>query len=219
MAFTAKDVQNLREATGAGMMDCKKALTETGGDFDKAVTWLREKGMASAAKRAGRTAAAGAIASYIHMGGRIGVLVEVNCETDFVARTDDFQSFTRDICLHIASAAPRWVRKEEVPAADIEAERSIYLIRARETGKPENILPKIAEGMLGKWYQEVCLMEQAFVKDPDKTIEQLTKELSGKVGEKIEIRRFARYQLGEGIEKQASNLADEVAQAISQAGN
>ncbi len=218
MAFTAKDVQRLREATGAGMMDCKRALQETNGDFDKAVAWLREKGMASASKRAGRTAAEGAVASYIHLGGKIGVLVEVNCETDFVARTDDFQNFCRDICLQIASQAPRYVERDEVPAHEVESERKIALAQAQENakGKPENVLQKIAEGRLNKWYQEVCLVEQAFVRDPAKTVEQLTKELSGKVGEKIAIRRFARFQLGEGIEKREANLAEEVAQATGQ---
>jgi elongation factor Ts len=216
--FTAKDVQALREATGAGMMDCKKALTECAGDFDKAVTWLREKGMASAAKRSGRTAAEGAVASYIHLGGKIGVLVEVNCETDFVARTDDFQAFCRDICLQIASAAPRYVQREDVPQEVVEAERKIALVQAQENakGKPEHVLQKIADGRLNKWYQEVCLLEQPFVKEPDKTVEQLTKELSGKVGEKIAVRRFTRYQLGEGIERRQTDLAAEVAAATGQ---
>lgn len=216
MAITSKDVQRLREATGAGMMDCKRALESTGGDFDGAVTWLREKGMASAAKRVGRTAAEGAVASYIHMGGKIGVLVEVNCETDFVARTDDFQAFCKDICLQIASQAPRYVQREDVPADVLERERQIALAQARENaqGKPENVLQRIADGRLNKWYQEACLLEQAFVKDPDKTIEQLAKEISGKVGEKVVVRRFVRYQLGEGIERRQSDLAAEVAAAI-----
>ena len=215
-AFTAKDVQTLRQMTNAGMMDCKHALTETNGDMDTAVTWLRDRGMAQAAKRAGRVAAEGAVASYIHMGGKIGVLVEVNCETDFAARSDLFQTFCKDVCLQICSASPRWVRQEEVPAAEIEAERAIYLIRAKETGKPEKILGKIADGMLSKWYNEVCLLEQPFVKDPERTIEQLMKELSGTLGEKVEIRRFVRFQLGEGIEKPKSDLAQEVAQAVAQ---
>jgi len=218
MSFTAADVKALREQTGAGMMDCKKALNETGGDYDKAVVWLREKGMADASKRSGRIAAEGTVAAYVHMGGKVGVLVEANCETDFVARTEDFQSFCRDLCLQVCSAAPRWVRREEVPAEAIEGERQIYMARARETGKPENILPKIAEGMLAKWYKDVCLMEQAFVKDPDKTVEQLTKELSGKLGEKVEIRRFARFQLGEGLERRSDNLADEVARQVAESG-
>lgn len=216
MAFTAKDVSTLREQTGAGMMDCKKALTETAGDFDAAVKWLRERGMAQASKRAGRVAAEGTVSSYIHMGGKIGVMVEINCETDFAARSDPFQAFCHDVCLQVCSASPRWVQREDVPQDVIDAEKEIYLVRARETGKPEAVLPKIVEGMLNKWFKEVCLIEQAFVKDPDRTIEAIMKELSGRIGEKIEIRRFARFQLGEGIEKPKSNLAEEVAQAVKE---
>ena len=215
MAISAKDVANLREQTGAGMMDCKKALNETNGDFDAAVTWLREKGMASASKRAGKTASEGAVASYIHLGGKIGVLVEVNCETDFVARGEPFQELCKDICLQICSANPRWVRREEVPQSVIAEEMEIYKSQARGTGKPENILEKIAAGKMSKFYEENCRVEQKFVKDPDKSIEDLIKELSGKVGEKIDVRRFARFVLGEGIEKEESNLAEEVAQAVA----
>jgi len=200
MAVTAADVKRLREATGAGMMDCKKALGETDGDFDKAVTWLREKGIAAAAKRADRTASEGAVTSYIHMGGKIGVLVEINCETDFVAKTDDFQGFCRDVCLQICSTAPRWVRREDAPQEAIDAEKQVYMNRAKEMGKPEKILDKIADGMLNKWFKEVCLLEQEFVKDNDLTMEQITKELSGKLGEKVEIRRFVRFQLGESTD-------------------
>lgn len=218
MAITSEEVKRLRDVTGAGMMDCKRALESSDGDFDKAVTWLREKGMASAAKRVGRTAAEGAVASYIHMGGKIGVLVEINCETDFVARTDDFQSFCKNVCLQIASQAPRFVRREEVPADVVAEEQKIALAQSQEAaqGKPENVLKKIAEGRLNKWFQEACLMEQSFVREPDKTMEDLTKELSGKLGEKIIVRRFVRFQLGEGIEKRESNLAEEVAQATGQ---
>ncbi len=200
-AFTAKDVSTLREQTGAGMMDCKKALTETNGDFDAAVKWLRERGMAQASKRNARVAAEGKVASYLHMGGKIGVLVEVNCETDFAARSDPFQEFCHEVCLQVCSAVPRWVKREDVPADLLETEKEIYMVRARETGKPEKVLPKIVEGMLVKWYKEVCLLEQPYVKDPDRTIEELMKELSGRIGEKVEIRRFARFQLGEGIQK------------------
>lgn len=217
MAFTAQDVKTLREMTGAGMMDCKKALGETNGDMDAAVKWLREKGMADAQKRSARIASEGTVASYIHMGGKVGVMVEINCETDFVARGEDFQGFAKDVCLQVCSAAPRWVTRDEVPESEIAAEREIYIIRARETGKPEAILPKIAEGMLNKWFNEVCLMEQAFVKNPDQTIEQLMTALSGKVGERISIRRFVRYQLGEGLEKRQNNLAEEVAAAVNKA--
>lgn len=197
--ISAKMVKDLREATGAGMMDCKQALTETGGDFDKAVVWLREKGMASAAKRADREASEGAVFSYIHLGGKIGVLAEINCETDFVARGEKFQQFGRDICLHICSAAPKFLRREDVPADVVAAEREIYVKQAAETGKPANVCEKIAEGMLAKWFKTSCLMEQGFVKDPDRTVEELMKELSGLVGEKIQIRRFNRFQLGEAL--------------------
>jgi len=216
MAFTAKDVQHLREVTNAGMMDCKKALTETNGDFDGAVKWLRERGMAQAAKRAARVAAEGAIYSYIHMGGKIGVLVEINCETDFAARSDPFQNFCKEICFQICASSPQWVRREEVPAAAVEAEKEIYIHRARETGKPEAVLGKIAEGMLNKWYEEVCLLEQVSIRDKDVKVEDMVKELSGRIGEKVEIRRFTRFALGEGIEKVTSNLAEEVAKAVAE---
>lgn len=216
MNFTAKDVARLREQTGAGMMDCKKALTEADGNFDTAVKWLRERGMAQAAKRAGRVATEGKVDSYLHMGGKIGVMVEVNCETDFAARSDPFQEFCHEVCLQVCSAAPRWVRREDVPKEAINAEMEIYTVRAKETGKPENVIPKIIEGMLNKWYKDVCLLEQAYVKDPDKSIEDLMKELSGRIGEKIEIRRFSRFELGEGVEKLESNLAEEVAEAVKE---
>lgn len=214
-SFTAKDVQQLRELTNAGMMDCKKALNETDGNMDAAVKWLREKGIAQASKRAGRVAAEGAIFSYIHTGARYGVLAEINCETDFAARSDLFQNLCKDLCMHICSANPGWVCREEVPQSAIDAEKSIYMVRAKDSGKPENILPKIVDGMLNKWFQQVCLMEQAFVKDPDKNIETLLKEASGTLGEKIEVRRFARFQLGEGIEKPESNLAEDVAKELA----
>lgn len=219
MSITASDVKKLREQTGAGMMDCKKALSETNGEYEKAVEWLREKGMAKAAKRAGRTAAEGAVASYIHMGGKIGVLVEVNCETDFVARGDEFQQFVRDVCLQICSANPLYVNRQEIPAEAEEAEKKIYVAQAKETGKPENICEKIADGKLKKWYEEVCLLEQPSVKPENdgKTIETLMTELSGKCGEKLEIRRFVRYQLGEGIEKEETDFAAEVAAELAKA--
>jgi len=220
MAISADDVKRLREMTGAGMMDCKKALNEKGGDFDAAVKYLREKGIASAAKRADRVASEGAVASYIHMGGKIGVLVEVNCETDFVARGDLFQEFCKDVCLQICSAAPRWVAREDAPQREVDAEKAIYKKQALDSGKPENIVEKIADGKLNKFFEESCLLEQKFVKDPDQTIEQIMEELSGKVGEKITVRRFERFELGEGIDKPESNLAEEVAGAIADsAGN
>jgi elongation factor Ts len=217
MSISAESVKALRESTGAGMMDCKKALSETAGDFDKAVTWLRERGMAKAAKRSGKVAAEGAVTSYIHMGGKIGVLVEINCETDFVARGDDFQNLCKDVCLQICSASPRWVSQDEVPADAIEAEKAIYVAEAAETGKPANVCEKIAEGKLKKWFSEVCLLDQPFVKDSDKTMSALLVDLSGKVGEKISVRRFVRFQLGEGIEKVQSNFAEEVAAELAKA--
>ena len=209
MGVTAKDVKELREATGAGMMDCKKALQECGGDFDKASNWLREKGIASAAKRQDREAKEGAIASYIHMGGKIGVLVEVNCETDFVARGEHFQEFCKNVCLQICSTAPRWVRSDEAAPDEIEAEKAIYAVQAKESGKPENVQQKIVEGKLVKWLKENSLLDQEFVKNPDVTIEELMKELSGKIGEKIDIRRFVRFQLGEALEGKKPAAANE----------
>ena len=214
MSISAKDVKNLREKSGAGMMDCKKALTATDGDFEAAVKWLREKGMASAAKRADKVASEGAVASYIHMGGKMGVLVEINCETDFVSKGEQFQNMTKDICLQICSAAPRWIRREDVPADIIEEEKKLYVAQMKDSGKPENILEKIAEGKIGKFFEENCLLEQGFVKEPKLKIEDMLKTLSGNVGEKIEIRRFERYVLGEGIEKVVVDFADEVAQAV-----
>lgn len=209
MSFTAQDVKALREMTNAGMMDCKKALTETNGNMDEAVKWLREKGMASAAKRAHRAASQGAVTSYIHMGGKIGVLAEINCETDFVARCDAFKEFCRNVCLQICSAAPRWVSREDVPAECVAAEVEIYKARAKESGKPEKIHDKIAEGMLEKWYKEVCLVEQIYVKDNTKDIESLRKELSGVIGENIVIRRFERFVLGECADAPASEAEGE----------
>lgn len=199
MAITAQTVKELREATGAGMMDCKQALNESSGDFDKAVAWLREKGMASAAKREDRDAREGAVTSYVHLGGKIGVLVEVNCETDFVARGEKFQQFCKDLCMHISFANPKWMRREDVPADVVASEKEIYVKQATETGKPANVCEKIAEGKLNKWYESVCLLEQRFIRDSERSIEELAKELSGLVGEKIQIRRFVRFQLGESI--------------------
>lgn len=201
MEVSASMVKDLREKTGAGMMDCKKALAEAGGDFEKAVDYLRQKGLATAAKRAGRVASEGKVGSYIHAGGKIGVLVEINCETDFVAKTDDFQGFVKDIAMHIAASTPFYIRREEVPAEVLERERDIYRAQAREAKKPEKIVEKIIAGKLDKFYGEVCLLEQAFVKDPDMKVQDLLNGLVGKMGEKIEIRRFSRYQVGEGIAK------------------
>lgn len=208
--ITAALVKELRERTGAGMMDCKKALAATEGDMDKAIDFLREKGLAAAAKKAGRIAAEGLVESYIHGGGRIGVLVEVNCETDFVAKTDAFKSLVKDIAMHIAAANPSYLRREEVPAAELEHEKMVFSEQARNEGKPEKIIEKMVTGRIEKYYKEVCLLEQPFVKDPDKTISDLITESIAKIGENIAIRRFTRYQLGEGIEKKQEDFAAEV---------
>lgn len=210
MQITAGMVKELREKTGAGMMDCKKALTEAGGDMERAVEILREKGLAAAAKKAGRIATEGLVESYIHAGGRIGVLVEVNCETDFVAKTEEFKSFVKDIAMQIAAAKPSYIRKEEVPAEEVEKERSILRAQALNEGKPEHIVEKMVEGRLEKYFKEICLLEQPFIKDPDKSIDQLLKETIAKIGENISIRRFARFELGEGLEKKQENFAEEV---------
>jgi elongation factor Ts len=211
--ITAKMVQELREKTGAGMMDCKKALTESGGDFAKAEEYLRKKGLAAAQKKSARTATEGAVASYIHMGGKIGVLVEVNCETDFVARTEGFQVLVKDIAMQIAAAAPQWVRREEVPREIVAKELEIAKAQMRDQKKPEAILEKIATGKLEKFYEQVCLLEQPFVKDDKKKIQDVVGEAVAKIGENIQIRRFARFALGEGLEKRQENLAEEVAKA------
>ncbi len=210
--FTAKDVMALRERTGAGMMDCKKALTEADGNTDKAIDLLRERGLAQAAKKAGRIAAEGIVDSYIHMGGKIGVLVEVNCETDFVAKTEQFHELAHDIALQIAAAKPLYITKEEVPAAEVEKEREITRVQAHneEKPKPEAIIEKMVEGRIAKYYKEVCLLEQPFVKDGDVTIAQMLTNATLKIGEKISIRRFVRYEMGEGLEKRQDDFAAEV---------
>ena len=208
--ITAALVKELRERTGAGMMDCKKALSATDGDLEKAIDFLREKGLADAAKKAGRVAAEGLVEAYIHGGGRIGVLVEVNCETDFVAKTDAFKELVKDIAMHIAATNPSYLKREEVPTAALEHEQAVLAEQARNEGKPEKIIEKMVAGRIEKYYKEVCLMEQPFVKDPDKTISDLITESIAKIGENISIRRFTRYQLGEGIEKKEENFAEEV---------
>ncbi len=214
MEFTAKDVASLRARTNAGMMDCKQALTACNGDFEKAAIWLREKGIAAAAKKQSRIASEGAVASYIHMGGKIGVLVEINCETDFVAKTDAFQEICHDVALQIAASAPKYVRIEEVPADELEKEKEILRNQALNEGKPAQIIEKMVEGRVKKFYQDVCLMEQTFVKDPSITITQYINEKTLQIGEKISIRRFTRYELGEGLEKRNDNLAEEVAKQM-----
>ncbi|MBA9086100.1 elongation factor Ts [Fontibacillus solani] len=210
MAVDAKAVKELREKTGAGMLDCKKALEEANGDLTKATELLREKGLAAAANKAGRIATEGVVESYIHAGGRIGVLVEINCETDFVAKTDQFKEFARDIAMHIAASSPRYVRREEVPQEDVEKEKEILKAQALNEGKPEKIVEKMVEGRIGKYYEEFCLLEQSFVKDPDKTISHLLNEKISTIGENISIRRFVRFELGEGLEKKVDNFVEEV---------
>jgi len=194
--ITAAMVKELRDRTNAGMMDCKKALTESDGDIEKAVVWLRQKGLAVAAKRAGRATSEGAIQAYIHAGNKIGVMVEVSCETDFVAKTDQFVGFARDVAMHIAASNPLCISREEVPSAILEKEREIYRNQALESGKPEKIVEKMIEGRVDKFYKEVCLLEQPFVKRPEVTIQDLLNELIASLGENISIRRFVRYQVG-----------------------
>jgi elongation factor Ts len=199
--ISATQVKELRERTGAGMMDCKKALVETGGDMEKAVELLREKGLASAAKRAGRSANQGLIEAYIHFNNTVGVLVEVNCETDFVANTDEFKALAKDIALHIASpAAPRLVSREEVSQDEIDHESQIFAKQAQESGKPENVVDKIVEGKINSYFKEIVLLDQPFVKDDSKTVQQLLDETSARVGEKVAVKRFVRYKLGEDTE-------------------
>ncbi len=212
--ITAEMVRQLRERTGAGMMDCKKALTETDGNVEKAIEYLREKGLAAAAKKAGRIAAEGLVESYIHGGGRIGVLVEINIETDFAAANEEFKTFVRDVAMQIAAAKPEYVTKEEVPAEMIEKEKEILKAQALNEGKPEKIIEKMVEGRIEKFYKEVCLLEQSWIKDPDKTIKQLLTEKIATIGENINIRRFVRYERGEGIQKKEENFAEEVMKQI-----
>lgn len=216
MAVSASSVKELREKTGAGMLDCKKALEEANGDITKATELLREKGLAAAANKAGRAATEGVVEAYIHAGGRIGVLVEINCETDFVGKTDQFKEFARDIAMHIAASSPRYVSREEVPQAEVEKEKEILKAQALNEGKPEKIVEKMVEGRIGKYYEEFCLLEQSFIKDPDKTISQLLNEKISTIGENISIRRFVRYELGEGLEKKVDNFVEEVMAQVKQ---
>ena len=199
MQITSDVVKKLRDKTGVGMMDCKKALEETNGDFEKAVEALRKKGIDVANKRSGRHASQGTVAAYIHMGGKIGVLVEVNCESDFVAKSDDFNNFVKDVSMQIAAANPEWVTRDEVPQEVLDKEKEILKDQALKTGKPEKVIEKIVEGKLTKFYSERCLIDQPFVKDQDRTIKQLLDELMAKTGEKCLVRRFVRYQVGEDI--------------------
>ncbi|MEN6617762.1 MAG: translation elongation factor Ts [Syntrophorhabdus sp.] len=200
MDITADTVKKLREKTGVGLMDCKDALKHTDGDMEKAVDYLREKGLAKMAKRMGRVASEGSIAAYIHTGGKVGALVEINCETDFVAKTEQFQNFVKDVAMQITASSPLYVKREDIPQDHIDREKTIYRNQALESGKPEKIIDKIADGKLEKFYQEVCLVEQSFIKNPDITIKDLLEELLVKTGEKIVINRFVRFQLGETLQ-------------------
>ncbi len=209
--ITAALVKELRERTGAGMMDCKRALVEKNGDLEAAVEYLREKGLAAAAKKAGRIASEGIVDAYIHAGGKIGVLIEVNCETDFVAKTDEFKQLVRDLAMHIAANNPTYVSKEQIPAEVVEKEREILRAQALNEGKPEKIVDKMVEGRMEKFYADVCLLNQPFVRDPDITVGELITSKIATIGENISVRRFERYVLGEGLEKRVQDLAAEVA--------
>jgi len=208
MQIDAKAVKALREKTGAGMMDCKRALQEAGGDEEKAVIILREKGLAAASRRAGREATEGIIDSYIHLGGKIGVLVEVNCETDFVARNDEFREFVRNICLQVAASNPRYVSKDDVPPSEVDREREILRGQALREGKPEKVIDRIVEGRIGKYYQENCLLEQPYVREPEQTVSDLLSDLIARIGENIVIRRFARFAVGEEIATGKTDVAE-----------
>ncbi|HCP15879.1 MAG TPA: elongation factor Ts [Peptococcaceae bacterium] len=207
---TAEMVKELRERTGAGIVDCKKALVEKDGDVEKAIEYLREKGLAAAAKKSGRIAAEGVCESYIHGGGRIGVLVELNCETDFVAKTDAFKALAKDICMQIAASKPEYVRREEVPQDVLEKEKEIFTQQALNEGKPAAVVEKMIHGRIEKFYKEICLLEQLFIKDTDKTVNQLIVDKISTIGENINVRRFVRFELGEGMEKRQNNFVEEV---------
>lgn len=211
MAITAAQVKELREATGVGMMECKRALTETNGNMEAAMDLLRKKGIASAEKKSGRVAAEGVVESYIHMGGKIGVLVEVNCETDFVAKTPEFKQFVRDIAMHIAAANPMYLSRDEVSSDILDKEREILRAQALNEGKPEKIVDRMVEGRVEKYYKDHCLVDQPYVKNPDQTITQYVTERVQTTGENIKIRRFVRYEMGEGIQKRQENFAEEIA--------
>lgn len=208
--FNANDIKELRAATGAGMVDCQKALRESDGNMQKAIEYLREKGIAAAAKKSSRIAAEGVVGSYIHLGGKIGVLVEVNCETDFVAKSEQFVTLVKDIAMQIAAAKPEYVRIEEVPAEAVEKEKEILTAQSLNEGKPAAVVEKMVQGRIKKFYQDICLMEQAFVKDPSKTITDVMNEATLKIGEKLTIRRFVRYEMGEGLQKREDNFVEEV---------
>lgn len=214
MSISAAQVKELRERTGAGMLDCKNALVETNGDIEKAIVLLREKGLSKAAKKSGRIAAEGLVDSYIH-GGRIGVLIEVNAETDFVSKTDEFKEFVKDMAMQVAASSPKYVSKEDVPEAEVEKEREILKHQVINEGKPEHIVEKIVEGKLGKFYEQICLLEQPFIREPSVKVQDLLNEKISKIGENIKIRRFTRYEVGEGLEKREEDFADEVAKQMN----
>ena len=216
---TADDVKRLREETGAGVMDCKRALEEASGDFDRARALLREQGMAAAAKRSERDTSQGLVEAYIHGGGRIGALVEVNCETDFVARTDTFKTLVRDIAMQVAAMNPSYVSPDEIPPAVLDKEKGIRMEQAKQSGKPEAVIPKIVDGQMAKWAKEICLLDQVWVKDPEgkKDIRSLLTDLIAKTGENVRVRRFIRYEVGEGLEKRADDFAAEVKKQAGQA--
>ena len=216
MSISAGLVKDLRNRTGAGILDCRKALVETDGDMGKAVEYLQKKSLAAASKKAGRIAAEGAVGSYVHMGGRIGVLCEINCETDFVAKTEEFQSFMQDVCMHIAAMNPTYLTSDEIPADEIANQRRLFSEMMKESGKPENIIEKIVDGKIKKWFGEICLMDQTFVKDNDVTVAELLTKMIAKIGENMKIRRFVRFGLGEGLEKKVDDFAAEVAAAAGQ---
>jgi len=207
---SASIVKELRERTGVGMMECKKALQETDGNMEKAIEYLRERGLAVAAKKAGRIAAEGIVESYIHAGGKIGVLLEINCETDFVAKTNEFRSFVKDIAMHIAASNPKYLSRVEITGDVIEKEREILKAQAIHEGKPEKIVDKVVEGRIEKFYKDACLLEQSFVKDTDKTVQEFVTQMIATMGENINIRRFVRFQMGEGLEKRKDNFAQDV---------
>ncbi|HKM16643.1 MAG: translation elongation factor Ts [Firmicutes bacterium] len=214
--ITAEMVKELRQRSGAGMMDCKNALVKTNGDLESAFDYLKEQGLSKAAKKAGRIAAEGLVDAYVHMGGRIGVLVEVNCETDFVAKTEEFKQLVKDIAMHIAASSPEYVSREDVPEAVVKKEREILAAAALNEGKPEHIVDKIVDGRIEKFFADTCLLEQQFVKDPDITVQQLLHEKISKIGENISIRRFVRFERGEGIEKRQEDFAAEVMAQMKQ---
>lgn len=212
--ISASLVKELRDRTGVGMMECKKALTEANGDINKAADILRERGLANAAKKSGRIAAEGLVGSYIHGEGRIGVLIEVNIETDFAAKNVDFQAFVKDMAMQVAASKPEYVRREEISPEILEKEKSILRAQALNEGKPEHVVDKMIEGRIEKFYKQVCLLDQPFIKDPDHSVQDVTNNLISKIGENITIRRFARYEMGEGLEKREENFAEEVAKQM-----